>query len=126
MSTRSGTELEFADLPGRRSADPLRGLDSKTSLRIVELERSPGRVAHRHPLTEEVVYVAAGSGDVWIDGKTHAVTPGDIVHIPVGLPHATVPAPGETMRLVCFFPHPKLSENIEDTDIEVTEREETK
>lgn len=97
-----------------------------TSLRIVELERTPGRAAHRHPLTEEVVYVAAGSGEVWIDGETHAVAAGDTVHIPAGAPHATVPAPGETMRLICFFPHPNLAENIEDTDIEVTEGKETK
>ena len=45
---------------------------------------------------------------------------GDVVHIPIGAAHATIPSDGEPMRLICFFPHPHLPENIEDTDITVT------
>ncbi len=120
MSVVPERDLEFADLPGRRSADPLVAIQSASSLRIVELERTEGRTAHRHPHSEEVVYVASGSGSVWIDGETHPVTSGDVVVIPTGVAHATIPSGGETMRLICFFPHPDLSENITDTDIEIT------
>ena len=120
MTVVSGSELEFADLPGRRSADPLRDVDAASSVRVVELERTEGRAAHRHPHSEEVVYVAAGHGSVWIDGQTHDVRQGDIVHVPVGAAHATIPADGVEMRLICFFPHPDLSENIEDTPTRVT------
>jgi quercetin dioxygenase-like cupin family protein len=114
-------ELDFVDLPGRRSANPLTTTLSEASLRIVELERTEGRTAHSHPFSEEIVYVAAGSGEVWIDGERHQVGQGDVVHIPTGVPHATIPAAGESMRLICFFPHPHLPDNIIDTDIQITE-----
>lgn len=120
MSVVPGQGMEFAHLPGRRSANPLAGIEATSSLRVVELERTEGRKAHRHPHSEEVVYVATGSGSVWIDGETHPVASGDVVVIPTGVAHATVPSEGETMRLICFFPHPDLSGNITDTDIEVT------
>jgi quercetin dioxygenase-like cupin family protein len=120
MTAVPESDLRFADLPGRRSADPLVGLGSDASVRIVELERTPGRAAHRHPLTEEVVYVAAGTGTAWIDGTEHPLSPGTTVRIPAGAPHATIPDEGSAMRLICFFPHPDLSQNIEDTDIVLT------
>ena len=120
MTIVGRAELEFVDLPGRRSANPLVSTLSETSVRVVELERTAGRTAHRHPLSEEVVFVAEGHGEAWIDGERHPVAEGDIVHIPTGAAHATIPAQGERMRLVCFFPHPHLAENIEDTDITVT------
>ena len=120
MNITHQSELDFVELPGRRSANPLISVLSEASVRVVELERTVGRTAHRHPHSEEIVYVAAGSGEVWIDGDSHPVTAGDVVHIPTGATHATVPAEGETMRLICFFPHPHLPDNIEDTDIDVT------
>ncbi len=120
MSVIGGRKLDFVDLPGRRSANPLISVLSDASVRVVELERTAGRTAHRHPFSEEIVYVAAGHGEVWIDGETFTITEGDMVHIPTGSTHATVPAEGESMRLICFFPHPHLPDNIEDTDIEVT------
>ena len=120
MSAVPESELRFADLPGRRSADPLSGLGSDASVRIVELERTEGRAAHRHPHSEEVVYVAAGTGIAWIDGTEHPLSPGTTVRIPAGAPHATIPDAGSAMRLICFFPHPDLSQNIEDTDIVLT------
>ena len=120
MTIVGPTDLDFVDLPGRRSANPLISILSEASVRVVELERTPDRTAHRHPHSEEIVYIAAGHGEAWIDGQRHPVTEGDIVHIPTGTAHATVPAAGSRMRLVCFFPHPNLPENIEDTDITVT------
>jgi quercetin dioxygenase-like cupin family protein len=120
MTIIGRAELDFVDLPGRRSANPLVSILSEASVRVVELERTDDRTAHRHPHSEEIVYVAAGNGEAWIDGERHPVTVGDIVHIPTGAAHATVPADGERMRIVCFFPHPHLPENIEDTDITVT------
>lgn len=120
MTVVDGSALEFADLPGRRAADPFSAMATESSLRIVELSRSSGRTAHRHPESEEVVYVESGEGEVWIDGDRHAVRAGDVVRVPSGVNHATIPTEGSRMRLVCFFPHPTLSENIEDTDITVS------
>lgn len=63
--------------------------------------------------------VAAGHGEVWIDGELFPVSVGDTVRIPAGVSHATIPAEGTRMELICFFPHPTLSENIETTNISV-------
>lgn len=45
---------------------------------------------------------------------------GDVIHIPMAAAHATVPHPGEAMHLICFLPHPRLADNFEDIEIEVT------
>jgi quercetin dioxygenase-like cupin family protein len=120
VSVVPANSLDFADLPGRRSANPFPAGGHSSSLRVVELERTQGRTAHRHPHSEEVVYVEDGSGQVWLDGELTKVSAGDIVHIPVGAAHATIPDEGVGMRLICFFPHPDLGANLEDTDITVT------
>ncbi len=120
MTVSRRTSFEFADLPGRRSADPLQNIASQSSARFVTLEYTPGRTAHYHPRSEELIYVVAGRGHVWLDGERLPVIAGDVIHIPTGLAHATVPEQGATMELMCFFPHPDLADNIEDTDIVVT------
>jgi quercetin dioxygenase-like cupin family protein len=112
-------ELDYVDFPGRRSADPLVAVSAGSSMRLVKMTRTEGRRAHVHPHSEEVVYVAGGAGAVWIDGQVTVVRTGDVVRIPAGTPHATVPDPGEAMELVCFFPHPDFARNIEETDIVV-------
>jgi len=116
-------DLEFAELPGRRSSDPFPGADAASSMRIVEMERTPGRRAHRHPHSVEMVFVADGSGAVWIDGVETPVSRGDVVLVPADTPHGTIPDEGGSMRLVCFFPHPRLADNLVETDIEITETE---
>jgi quercetin dioxygenase-like cupin family protein len=114
MTVVSGSSLTFSDLPGRRSADPLEGLDAESSMRIVEMTLDPDRRAHRHPESEEVVVVLEGAGEVWIEGERRPVGAGDVVHIGAGLLHATIPE--GRMRLACFFPHPDLNNNIEESD----------
>lgn len=121
MTVVTPDDMSFTDLPGRRSADPLGASTSNSSVRVVELTRSEGRTAHQHPFSEEIVYVAAGRGQVWIEGVRHPVGPGDVVRIPAGAAHATIPAEASAMRLVCFFPHPDLAQNIIETTITVTE-----
>lgn len=111
--------FRFVDLPGRRSADPLSAVDSQSSVRYVKLEHDPDRTAHRHPHSEEVMLVVAGQGHLWLEGKRLPVASGDVVHVPIGAAHATVPDPGSAMELMCFFPHPNLADNIIETDIAV-------
>jgi quercetin dioxygenase-like cupin family protein len=108
--------LRYLELPGRRSADPFRDLDVPVSVRHVRIEHSPGRTPHRHPHSIEVVHVLAGHGTAWQDGQRHPIGPGDTVLIPQGAHHATLAAPGEGLELLCFFPHPDLSTNIEELD----------
>jgi quercetin dioxygenase-like cupin family protein len=109
--------LEFVELPGRSSADPLAllgGGASGVSVRIVRMRTAPGRTPHRHPHSVEVVHVLAGHGTAWQDGARTPVGPGDTFVIPVGVPHATLPDAGETLELLCFFPHAELGANIEE------------
>jgi quercetin dioxygenase-like cupin family protein len=114
--TRSGA-LDFVALPGRRSADPLGGGAADVSVRVVAIEPDVRRSPHRHPHSSEVVYVVGGRGRMWQEGEVVDVGPGDVAHVPAGTPHATL-AVGGTLRLVCFFPHPRLDDNIEElTDI---------
>lgn len=109
---------DFVELPGRRSANPLPaalGGSAGVSVRVVEIPPGP-RSPHRHPHSCEVVYVAAGNGRVWEGDRSTPVAAGDVVLVEAGVPHATVCTSPEPMRLVCFFPHPKLSDNLEELD----------
>ena len=119
MTVTPQRDVEFVDLPGRSAGDPLRSVPADSSLRITRLHRVADRRAHRHPRSEEVIYVRSGTGAVYIDGGFHEVGPGDTVHVPRGAAHATIPGPGADMELICFFPHADLRENIEETDINV-------
>lgn len=120
MSVVRPSDLRFESLPGRASADALSGIESQSTVRSVKLESADGRTAHRHPHSEEVILVTVGTGVVWIEGERIAVGPGDLVHVPTGAAHATVPDRATDMELTCFFPHPNLEENLEETDIDVT------
>jgi quercetin dioxygenase-like cupin family protein len=115
MSVIRPSDLEFRQLAGRASADPLSGLGSTgVSVRIVTIADEPRRNLHRHPHSPEVVYVAGGHGVAFREGTATPVGPGDIVWIPANAPHATVPNPGSRLELVCFFPHGDLSTNLEE------------
>jgi quercetin dioxygenase-like cupin family protein len=105
-------------LPGRTSANPLspaQGRANGVSVRVVEIPPGP-RTPHRHPHSCEVVYVVAGTGRVWEGERPTPVAPGDVVLVEPGVPHATVCTSAEPMRLVCFFPHPDLADNLEELD----------
>lgn len=106
--------LRFADLTGRRSADPVPdGLGDQYSVRIVTVPPGP-RNPHRHPASDEVTYVASGQGVAWMDDESTSVKSGDLLVIPRGIPHATVAYGDIGLVLVCFFPTPDLASNIEE------------
>ncbi|MGH3329272.1 MAG: cupin domain-containing protein [Streptomycetales bacterium] len=110
-------DLAFQELPGRLAADPLAGWDAPVAVRVVRLD--PGetpRRPHRHPRSVEVVYVAEGEGRAWQDGEVRRVGAGDVLLMPQGVPHATVPDDSSSLLLVCFFPDPDLASNTEELD----------
>ncbi|MDW3180077.1 MAG: cupin domain-containing protein [Acidimicrobiia bacterium] len=117
MTVTRGSEITMVSLPGRRSGDPLKDVDTTSSVRIVELEPNVSRFAHRHPFSEEIMVVASGRGKVWIEGEFTEVAAGDVVTVPIGMAHATVCS--EAVKLHCFFPHGDLPGNYEETDIVV-------
>ena len=114
MPVLPGADLRFAELAGRWSADPLPpGTAAECSVRVVRVPPGP-RTPHRHPHSYEVVYVAQGQGRVWEGDSGHEVVTGDLVLIPPGVAHATVCTGASDLVLVCFFPHPDLSRNLEE------------
>ena len=119
MTVRRSEDIDFKEMPGRISGDPLQDLEAASSLRLARPERTASRMAHRHPSSEEVIYVESGFGAIYVDGELIRIGPGDTVLIPAGAAHATVPDEGEAMELVCFFPHPSLADNLLETDIDV-------
>lgn len=107
-------EMAFGQLPGRRSADPLAGVDAGAlSVRLARLAAGP-RAPHRHPLSVEAIYVVEGEGTHWQEGETVRVGPGDVVLVPVGVAHATIP--DTEMLLYCVFPVASLDGNVVELD----------
>jgi quercetin dioxygenase-like cupin family protein len=118
MTVVRSDELVFRDFPGRSTADPFKVAGGgESTVRQVVIEHVETRSPHRHPQSEEVVFVVSGRGRVWLDGTFHEVGPGTWYRIPVGTPHATMADPGERMSLVCFFPHDDFSSNVEELDV---------
>jgi mannose-6-phosphate isomerase-like protein (cupin superfamily) len=60
-----------------------------------------GARAHYHRRSTELYYVLEGEGTVVLDGVSHPVRPGSIVHIPPGVVHA---ATGRVRVLVVGIP----------------------
>ena len=84
------------------------------SVRIVRLVADESRTAHVHARSAEAVFVAQGGGTLWANGVRTELEVGGTALIPAGVPHATLPHPGSEMVLVCFFPYPDLTANIEE------------
>lgn len=106
--------MQFTELTGRRSADPLpQGVETGCSVRVVRIAAGP-RTPHVHPHSAEVAYVAEGAGTAWEGDVATDVTVGDLLVVPAGVPHATVATGSSDLVLVCFFPHPDLVANIEE------------
>ena len=113
MQIVRSAELRFGQLPGRRSADPFPEGAAGVSVRFARLTPGP-RAPHRHPLSVEVIYVVEGQGTHWQEGETERVGPGDIVLVPRGVAHATIPAGDDGMLLYCVFPVATLDGNVEE------------
>jgi quercetin dioxygenase-like cupin family protein len=82
---------------------------------VVRIPPGP-RTPHRHPHSWEVVYVAEGNGRIWEDEYATVVGAGDVAAISPGTPHATVCTGRSELVLVCFFPDPDLSGNLEELE----------
>jgi quercetin dioxygenase-like cupin family protein len=95
---------DYVELPGRRSANPLKEVAPHGfSMRVVSL-KGGRRSAHRHPRCQELIFVISGSGRLWEDGVFSSFEQGDCALVEPGVAHATIPNPGSPMELVCFFP----------------------
>ena len=112
--------LVLSQMRGRSAANPLPAIaESGLAARVVEVSET-SRNPHFHPLSAELIYVLEGSGIHWQDGASRRVRAGELILVPESVPHVSLPDPDSTIRLLCVFPHPELSENIEELEGDVS------
>ncbi|HET7418938.1 MAG TPA: cupin domain-containing protein [Candidatus Dormibacteraeota bacterium] len=75
---------------------------------VVEVVLGPGRTSRpvKHKTVEEIWYVLAGTGEVWVAGATRSVTPGDAVVIPTGSAFQFRADGEEPLRFLCYTSPP--------------------
>jgi uncharacterized RmlC-like cupin family protein len=56
---------------------------------------------HIHPMQDEFIYMFEGQLELMLDGRTAFANPGDLVRMPMGLPHAIFNKSGRTVK--CMF-----------------------
>ena len=56
---------------------------------------------HIHPTQDEFIYMLEGQFELMLDGKTVTAGPGDLVRMPMGIPHAIFNKSDRTVK--CFF-----------------------
>lgn len=108
------------DLPGRRSREIVAGAaGADSTLRLVEIDvpeaGAARRPPHWHPDSEEVIHVLDGEGSTWVDGLEFAMHAGDTIRIARGERHVTRNTGDKTLKMLCFFPAPKISIRTEET-----------
>jgi len=87
--------------------------DTGGSLAVFEDSLTRGKVTpvHRHPDSDEVVYVIAGELDLWVDGgEPRRVGPGAIVVNPRGVAHAFTVVSETARLLLVLTPGVKVEE----------------
>lgn len=61
----------------------------------VEVEPGNGHPFHYHPMMEELIYVLDGAVEQWVERDVRELGPGEAVHVPEGVVHATFNAGSE-------------------------------
>ena len=56
---------------------------------------------HIHPTQDEFIYMLEGRLELMLDGRVMQAGPGDLVRMPMGLPHGIFNRSGETVK--CLF-----------------------
>jgi quercetin dioxygenase-like cupin family protein len=56
---------------------------------------------HIHPTQDEYLYILEGRLDIWLDGNETSATAGDLVRLPIGVPHGIFNKSGTIAK--CLF-----------------------
>lgn len=56
---------------------------------------------HIHPTQDEFIYLFEGRIDLWLDGKDFVATAGDVIKLPMGLPHGIFNKSDQVVK--CLF-----------------------
>jgi mannose-6-phosphate isomerase-like protein (cupin superfamily) len=76
------------------------GAETRGALTVVEFVNPPGFAPplHRHLAEDELFYVLSGTAEFRCDGAAFEAGPGDLVLLPVGLPHTFLVGEAEPLR----------------------------
>src|SRR3954453_364622 len=70
---------------------------------IVEIKAGQHNGLHSHPNCEEILYVLSGSCEHVVGTKRVALHPGDLIRVPVGVPHQAFVTGNEPLRAVISY-----------------------
>ena len=78
------------------------GVQSRGRLTVIDFVNPPGFAPplHRHEHEEEVFYVLEGAATFLCDGREIPAVPGDLVHLPAGLPHTFIVGDAAPLRVL--------------------------
>src|SRR5262252_1117738 len=97
--------FEADRLPMRATWRDLGRAARSVAVGVQRIDVAPGfqsTPAHAHGTSEEIFWVLAGAGFLWMDGKAWAIAPGDcIVHRPRTAAHTVVGGP-EGLSVLAF------------------------
>ena len=82
-----------------RAAVPKAGEPFGGSLTLLAVDSGPGLSTHSTP-HDAVLVCLQGAAEVDLGGATHALVPGDALHMDAGAPHAVRAANGQQCRLL--------------------------
>lgn len=81
------------------------GLTEAEDLLMVRVEVEPGNghPFHHHPEMEEIIYVLDGRVEQWVERERRELGPGEAVHVPPGIVHATFNSGDEPVRFLAVL-----------------------
>jgi quercetin dioxygenase-like cupin family protein len=116
-------ELELAegwvdDEPDIRGAFdfPIQAAVGAAASSVIYFEVEPGKRIPRHTHTaEEILFVAAGTGEGEVGEERASLSAGDLVLVPAHKPHLVRNTGHETLRIVGFFASAAVITTLDDT-----------
>lgn len=77
--------------------------DSAQTFGIVQINAGRRNTLHSHPNCEEILYVLSGSCEHIIGNKKVTLHPGDLIRVPIGVPHQAIALGSEPLRAVISY-----------------------
>gem|GEM_PF-684541 len=72
---------------------------------------------HRHPHSEEVLFIHAGTGTAWLDGKQATIGPGSIIFMPPNTGVRLTNDGKQPISLVAIFSRPGFDKYLRDVSV---------
>ena len=77
--------------------------DSAQTFGIVQINAGQRNYLHSHPNCEEILYVLSGSCEHIVGNKKVTLHPGDLIRVPIGVPHQAIVIGNEPLRAVISY-----------------------